>query len=63
MQDIHTDNISMDDNLQGNRFFSTNTVMKIKAVFMDIFNYIDIPLMINIYRSAKPEAVSAYKEN
>ena len=30
---------------------------------MDIFIYIDIPSMINIYRSAKPEAVSAYKEN
>ena len=34
-------------------FFSTNTVKKIKAVLMDIFNYIDIPSMINIYRSAK----------
>ena len=53
----------MDDNLQGNNFFSINTVKKIKAVLMGIFNYIDIPLMINIYRSAKPEAVSAHKEN
>ena len=39
----------------------TNTGKKIKAVLMDNFNYIDIPLMINICRSAKPTAVSAYK--
>ena len=30
---------------------------------MDNFNYIDTPLIINIYRSAKPKAVSAYKVN
>ena len=44
---------------------STNrpTVKKIKAVLMDNFNYIDIPLMINIYRSAKLKALSAYKVN
>ena len=30
---------------------------------MGNFNYIDIPLMINIHRSAKPKAISDYKVN
>ena len=30
---------------------------------MDNFNYIDIPSMLNIHRSAKPKAVSAYNVN
>ena len=28
---------------------------------MDNFNYVDILLMINIHRSAKPKAISDYK--
>ena len=65
VKDIHTENISIEENLQKSQFFSTNTVKKIKAVglLMDNFNYIYIPLMINIYPPAKPKAVSAYKVN
>ena len=37
---------------QSNKKFSTNNVKKIKAVLKDNSNYIDIPLMINLYRSA-----------